>query len=401
MKAVVLGDTHFGGGYSLGKVDQHRHINTRLIDFSNTFDHVMDYMIANEITHFVLTGDIFEHQRPQASELGVFSEKVSRLSGLGIHTYIVVGNHDIVSDQRATTIDVLRNLRLPFVHVYPDIDTVCCEDASGDAINFTFLPFRTKQTLGCASNNAAVQRLSDVLQYEVGGIVNGGLKVLVGHFMLQETALGNMSVDNHPGEIVLPPDMFCEFDAAIMGHIHPHQIVRREPLVAYIGSMERKDFGEAGHSKFFLVIEREGQQAVYRFEKLPARQLYDIVLDQSHVEREGEIMPNIRAQLAEYAGSHQMFGTIVRLTISANERTAQEVDHDGLIGFMKRELYVHHCTGVHVQVVAKRQLRKATITEKTDPVSSFNEYLELEENAEMRERMRELGLPIIARRCKQ
>jgi exonuclease SbcD len=396
MKAVILGDIHFGGGYSLGKVDSHHHLNSRLIDFSNTFDHVIDYMVNNEISHFVLTGDIFEHQRPQASELGVFSEKISRLSDLKIHTHIVIGNHDIVADQHSTTIDVLKNLHLPFIHVYPDIDTVCCKGALGDIINFIFLPFRTKQSLGCTSNNAATQRLSDILQYEVNGITNSGLKILVGHFMLQETILGNAVVDNHPGEIVLPPDMFQSLDAVVMGHIHPHQIIRRDPLITYIGSMERKDFGEVNHNKYFLTIEKSGIDTIFRFEKLPTRLLYDITFDQSFVN--DEIMNNIKNYLTDYASKNQMFGSIVRVNIFVNEKTAQDIIHNEIISFLKKELLIYHCTGIHLQITAKRQLRKASITERLDPVSSFNEYLELEEDPTIRERMRELGVNIISKR---
>jgi len=401
MKVVILGDTHFGGGYSLGRVDQHRHLNTRLVDFSNTFDYVIDYMVSNEVSHFVLTGDIFEHQRPQALELGIFSEKISRLSDLKIHTYIVVGNHDIVIDQRSTTIDVLKHLRLPFIHIYPDIDAVCCEDTFGDIINFIFLPFRTKQSLGCASNNMAVQRLSDILQYEISGIANNGLKVLAGHFMLQETILGNAVMDNHPGEIVLPLDMFCGFDAVVMGHIHPHQIIRRDPLITYIGSMERKDFGESGHSKYFLAIEKNGNDTVFRFEKLPVRSLYDVTFDQSFIEREDEIMGSIKRHLTEFAQKKPLFGSITRLNILVNEKTVQEISYDEIMSFMKKELMVYHCTGIHLQVASKRQLRKASITEKIDPISSFNEYLELEEDSALRERMREFGIGIISRRCRQ
>ena len=400
MKAVILGDTHFGGGYSLGRIEPHQQLNTRLVDFSNTFDHVVDYMVSNEVTHFILTGDIFEHQRPQ-SELGVFSEKISRLSELKIHTYIVIGNHDIVIDQRSTTMDVLKHLRLPFIHVQPDIDTVCCEDPCGDIMNFVFMPFRTKQSLGCSSNDAAVQRLSDILRYEINGITNSGLKILVGHFMLQDTILGDAVKDNHPGEVVLPLDMFNDFDAVVMGHVHPHQVIRRDPLIAYVGSMERKDFGEANHGKFFLTVEKTGPKTVYRFEALPVRSLYDITLDQSSTENEGEIMDAIKRQLTEYAMKNRLFGNIVRLNISVNEKTAEEVDHDGIMEFVKRELLAYHCTGIHMQITAKRQLRKASITEKIDPIQSFNEYLELEEDAAMRERMRELGIGIISRRCKQ
>jgi len=165
--------------------------------------------------------------------------------------------------------------------------------------------------------------------------------------------------------------------------------------------MERKDFGEANHGKFFLTVEKTGPKTVYRFEALPVRSLYDITLDQSSTENEGEIMDAIKRQLTEYAMKNRLFGNIVRLNISVNEKTAEEVDHDGIMEFVKRELLAYHCTGIHMQITAKRQLRKASITEKIDPIQSFNEYLELEEDAAMRERMRELGIGIISRRCKQ
>jgi hypothetical protein len=113
------------------------------------------------------------------------------------------------------------------------------------------------------------------------------------------------------------------------------------------------------------------------------------------------MMDSIKKSLTEYATKNSLFGSITRLNIFVNEKTVQEIDHDEIIGFVKKELMAYHCTGIHLQVTAKRQLRKASITEKIDPISSFNEYLELEEDAVMKERMRELGIGIISKRCKQ
>ena len=53
MRAVILGDTHFGVGYSIGKTDKHRRLNSRLLDFSKTFDYVIDHMVSNDIHHFM------------------------------------------------------------------------------------------------------------------------------------------------------------------------------------------------------------------------------------------------------------------------------------------------------------------------------------------------------------
>lgn len=400
MKLVILGDTHFGGGYSLGTINSYRQLNSRLIDFSNTFDHVVDYIKANGVKHFAITGDIFEYRRPQASELSLFSEKLQRLSEIGVHTHIVIGNHDMIREQSATTIDVLRRLKLPMVHVYTDIDSVACEDGTGDVINLIFFPFRTRQMLDCSTNEDAVRRLSDRLQYEIRGISKGP-KILIGHFMLQGTMLGGAVIDGNTGEVALPPDMFKDLDGAIMGHVHPHHIVQQSPLVAYVGSMERKDFGDSGHLKYFLVVTSNKDKLVYQFEKLPVRPLYDIEIDQSAAHDGNIATEQCISHLTNFAKKHKMRDSIVRMSVLVNERSLYDLSKDKIRSYLKKDLQVHHCVSIHTQVVSKRQLRKSTITERINPVKSFEEYLTLVENEEMRELMRVRGSRIINSRSRE
>jgi exonuclease SbcD len=396
MKVVILGDTHFGGGYSLGRIDSNRQLNTRLVDFSNTFDYVIDHMIGDGVKHFVITGDIFEYRRPQASELSLFSEKIYRLSELGIHTHILIGNHDLIQEQRATTIDVLRCLKLPKVHVYADINSVACDDGnSSEIINIIFFPFRTRRMLDCKTNDEAVKRLHDRLQYEIPGISKGP-KILVGHFMLQGTMLGNTVLEGHGGEVVLPQSMFKGLDGVIMGHIHPHQIVRKNnPLITYIGSMERKDFGDAKYPKYFLSVDVNESDVLFRFEKLPVRPVYDITIDQSLVKDGSKVTGGCIKFLKDHARNNEMFGSIVRINIFINEKALYDLDKDRIRSFLKEELKIHNCVNIHTQIVTKRQLRKASITERIDPLKSFTEYLDLVEDPLMKEKMKQVGSKII------
>jgi len=400
MKILILGDTHFGGGFSLGTINSYRQLNSRLIDFSNTFDYVIDYIKANDIKHFIITGDIFEYRRPHASELSLFSEKLQRLSEIGVHTYIVIGNHDMIRDQCTTTIDVLRRLKLSMVHIYTDIDSVVCKDNTDDIINLIFFPFRTRQMLGCSNNEDAVQRLSDRLQYEIRGIGKGP-KILVGHFMLQGTILGDNVAENQAGEISLPQDMFKDLDGTIMGHVHPHCVIQKSPLIAYIGSMERKDFGDSGHLKYFLVVNKNKEKLIYQFEKLPVRPIYDIELDQSSI-LDGKIATEkCIEQLTSFSKKHKMNESIIRLCIFVNEHNMYDLRKDKIRNYLKKELQIHHCVGIHTQIVSKRQLRKSTITERIDPLKSFEEYLTLIDDEEMRELMRIRGNRIINSRSNE
>lgn len=399
MKVVILGDTHFGSGYSMGYMHQYRRINTRLLDFSNTFDSIIDYMVNNSVSHFVITGDIFEHRRPQASELSIFSEKIHRLEEFGIYTHIVIGNHDLIREQKTTTIDVLKNLKLPKTFIYSDIESISCNDGGKDIINLIFFPFRTRHMLNCTTNEEAVNRLSERLQYEIKGISNNGKKVLVGHLMLQETKLGNTVLEGNAGEVILPCNMFSDLDAVVMGHVHQHQVIQKNPFITYIGSMERKDFGESNIQKYFLLMDLSNDKLVFNFKKLPVRSLYDIVIDQSSAKDGKEARKGVEEYLIQYSKDHKVYGSIVRLTIYLNEQASFDLNKEAIKTFMKEKLKIQYCVGgIHIQIISKRQLRKASITERNDVLVSFYEFLELEEDDEMRKCMREVGTQIIKER---
>lgn len=393
MKIVILGDTHFGGGYALGKSDPQTHLNTRLLDFSNTFDYVIDYMINNSIYHFIITGDIFENRRPQASELSLFSKKIQKLSELGIHTYVVVGNHDLIKEQSVTTVDVLSSLKLPLFHVFTEVEGITI-----DNINIIFIPFRTREMLNCNTNEEAVERISTLMQFEINKLKEN-TNIVIGHLMIQGTAIGNAVLETSPGEVVLPQEIFTNIEAVIMGHVHPHLIVKKEPLILHLGSMECKDFSEARHKKYFVEIENK-EELCLNFQELPVRKLYDIIVDQS-------IAPNgrIAAQetinyVNEFSKQNNLEGSIIRIEIIINEKSMYDLNKEIIRQNLKQVYKVNNCIGIFPQIISKRQLRKSNITERNDSVSSFKEYLEFEDDLKIRERMKQYGLRIISEKGK-
>lgn len=397
MKLVILGDPHFGGGYSLGKIDRYSRLNSRLMDHGNTMDHVIDFMVDREASHLVITGDVFEHRRPEASQTAAFSERLARLTDHSIHTHIVVGNHDMIRAHNTTTIDMLRLLRLPNVHVWSEIDSIHCEDPRGKlGINVIFFPFRTRQMLQCATNEKAVGHLIERLRYEVCGVEMPGPKILVGHFALQGAKSHALSMEAHAvSELVLPLSMFKELDATVMGHIHQHQVLSKDPFIAHIGSMERTDFGEAGQPKYFLVVDTDSGEAEYEFHPLPVRPLHDLSIDQAKAEPGNGVMTNIKDEILEYAKSNKMFGSIVRAEVVVNDRAAHDVDTGELMRFLLKDLAVNNCVGVHSTIVAKRQLRNADITERIKPQVAFKKFLEGMDDEQLRKKLEKKGNKII------
>ena len=397
MKVVILGDTHFGSGYSLGGTHPYKRINTRLVDFLDTFDYVVDYMVKNSIFHLVITGDVFESKKPHASELSLFAEKICRLEKLGIFTYIIVGNHDLIREQNTSTLGMLQNLQLPKTFIYSNVDSAICNDGT-NSINLVFFPFRTRQMLDCKTNEEAIKRLSNFLHFELQKF-KGGPKILVGHSLLQGTRLGNVVLTGSAGEVVLPIDMFNELDAVVMGHVHAHQIIKESnPMVTYVGSMERKDFGDSDLQKYFLVVDNSDKNLLFKFEPLPLRSLNDISLDHTKVENVDEINDKIIQSLVEADKKKALKNSIVRLTVLIKEKHLFSLNQGAIKKFLYEGLSINFCVGIFPQVMSERQLRKASITERKTPIEAFSEFLEMEESEEMREKMREFGLKIIQER---
>jgi len=198
-------------------------------------------------------------------------------------------------------------------------------------------------------------------------------------------------------EIVLPPSMFSQgFDAVIMGHIHQHQVMSKDPLVAHIGSMERSDFGEAEDSKYFLIVDTgAGPEPSYEFQPLPVRPLHDITVDETGADPGSGVMADIRKRILDYADGRVLCGSVARAEVIVNDRIVSEVDTAEIMRMLSRELGVYHCAGVFATVVSKRQLRSSEITERLDPKSSFSKWLELEDDSKLRERLRKAGNQII------
>lgn len=394
MKAVILGDIHYGSGYSLGKIDNNTKLNSRLIDFSNTFDYVIDHMISSGVKHLIITGDIYEARRPQAVELSLFSKKIQRLSELGIHTHIVVGNHDLIKDQKVTTVDVLNSLKLSFMHVYSDIECITISDDTG-GFNAVFIPFRTTEMLDCENNDAAVNRIKERVDYELKKVNNNFPVIVVGHLMLDGTMIGNTVLNNASGEVVLPQSMFLEnIDAVIMGHVHPAALIRENPLMAYVGSMDSQDFNEAKYKKHFVLCENNNGNTRYKFNDLPVRKLYELTIDMSSASGK-EINKNIIEHINKFSLENTLEESTIKINVTVNENCIYDLNKDIIKQELKQKYKIHHCIGIYPQILSVRQLRKSTITESQSSLEAFNEYLELETNAEIKEKLRAFGTKII------
>ena len=93
MRIVICGDTHIGAVFGLGN-PMPDGINTRVRDYEESLNYIIDYCISEKVDVFVQTGDIFESRNPLPEHMQIVDSAVKRLSNVGISTIIMMGNHD-------------------------------------------------------------------------------------------------------------------------------------------------------------------------------------------------------------------------------------------------------------------------------------------------------------------
>lgn len=390
MKLAILGDTHFGKGYSIGKIDSKQQLNTRLLDYINTMNFVIDHCRDNKISHLIITGDIFEHKRPEASQTKVFSKLISRLMSLNIHTHIVVGNHDIIRDSKTTTVDMFAELNLPLINIWTNLRTVHIGDEN-NGLNIIFMPYCTRQMLQCFDNESAVKILQNKIKNEIKSIKNNDPIFIVGHFtLLGAQSHGILLNSNVTSDIILPIKSFpSKVDAIIMGHIHQHQIVSKKPYALHIGSMERSNFREGEDEKYLLEIEN----LKFTYRSLPTRKLCDIVLDCSDLDLDSNIEKDIKEKIIKL--DKNINDSICRIEIIIDECMVNALNTNDIKNMIKKEFNIYHCANIFYKTVSKKQLRSSEITEKTNIKSAFYKWLEMEEDENVRKNLEEAGNKII------
>ena len=110
MRILHFADVHIGvENYS--KLDPETGLSTRLGDFLETFDQLVDYAIESKIDLALFCGDAYKSRDPSQTHQREFAKRIVRLSSAGIPTFLLVGNHDTPNiASRATSLDIYHTL---------------------------------------------------------------------------------------------------------------------------------------------------------------------------------------------------------------------------------------------------------------------------------------------------
>jgi len=366
MKIGIIGDTHFGAGYNLGKIDPVTQHNSRLLDYSETFNSIIDRFIKKDVKLVVLTGDIFETRHPTSAQLNAFSKCVQRALGKGLELVVVVGNHDQQRVISTTTVDIFNHLQLDKTTVYSDMG---CHSVLGSTnstkVNLILMPYRDRRMLNAQSNAEAI----DILKKQLNQITDGlsGLKIVVGHFMLEKTLEQENPDSFSINELMLPLDMFKGIDATVMGHVHKHSVMsKKDPVIIYSGSMEKVSFGERDHQKATIILDTDDINN-YEIIDTHVRNLIEINLDYSEEDKafKSAINDKILSDVDAFDVKNPIKDSIIRLIVKLKDTDVFHLNQQTIKDHILSK-NVNYLSSISVSTVSSRQLRNAEINEGSD-----------------------------------
>jgi len=298
--------------------DLHLSINNRLDDFKKV---LIEQIVpeANKSKKFYILGDIYHDRRPHPLEMNVFRDFLLLLK---IPTLIIVGNHD--KNLTSSTIDEILKWNLPNLTVqYPPYVDEC-----------------------------------------------EGLTLYLDHDMIEGAKLGpsNISLDVKGARKVsqLPKtfeghDGIKKIDFYLFGHIHKAQIINKEPLVLYVGSIDHIDFAERNEDKFLFQIDETTKK--YGYKKLITRPMIQIELDLGK---------------EEYMFTADTTDAIVKVVVTGTKAQIGKFNEGPIREACKNSLRY----SLLYRIIRENIIRSESVNESKNSKECFKEYAKLNQFSE-------------------
>ena len=296
MRIVHFADVHIGVE-NYGRPDPETGLSTRLVDFLASLDEVVDYAIDEGADLALFCGDAYKSRDPTQTHQREFAKRVARLSSAGVPVFLLLGNHDMPHvASRATALEIFRTLDVPNVHNGDRADTYVVQTRDGP-LQIVALPWirrsgflarEAMRGLTAEQVNDAIQRsLADNVRLQASRLDSDVPAVFAGHVSVSEAEAGSeQSMMLGTDHVILKSDLSLpQLDYVALGHVHRHQVLGRDPLIVYSGSLQRVDFGEEKDDKGFCVIDLDpslpaGRRVTgFEFRHVDARRFLTVEVD--------------------------------------------------------------------------------------------------------------------------
>ena len=266
MKILHYADVHIGvENYS--RTDPATGLSTRLQDFLDTFDELVDCAIETKVDLALFCGDAYRSRDPSQTHQREFARRIVRLSEAGIPSFLLIGNHDTPHVQgRATALEIYRTLAQPRVTIGDSAATYRIETPSGP-VQIVAVPwvrrsqFMARDDMRRLSAEEVTGRIQQTLTALIRSQANALdpeiPAILAGHVTVNDAVTSSeQSMMLGTDHVLLRSAVALDcFEYVALGHIHRHQVLGRSPHVVYSGSLQRIDFGEERDEKGFCLVD--------------------------------------------------------------------------------------------------------------------------------------------------
>ncbi len=384
IRILHLGDLHIGME-NYGRIDPATGLNGRVMDFLRQLGRVVDHALENEVDLVLFAGDAYKTRDPNSTYRREFARRIKRLADAGIPVVLLVGNHDLpTQERRASSVEIFRTLDVPNVLVAGRDHLHRLTTRRGDAIQVATVPYPIRQRLlareehrekTIAELDSLVQRLVAENIQALAAQVDPSLPaVLLGHFSVSEAKLGSERTVMLGRDVVVLKSVLADptWDYIALGHIHRHQELNggQHPPIVYCGSLERIDFGEEKEAKGFVVAEVQRGRAEWQFHPVAARPFVTIRAD---VRDQAEPL----AAVLEIIARHDVADAVVRVIVQA--RPEQEgLLRDADIRRVLEEAYYVASVSKEIERAYRQRLGGESPEELT-PAELLARYLESKE----------------------
>lgn len=302
--------------------DIHLNINRRFEDTLDALEQIYQLVIKHGVNRVLVLGDVYTSRRPHSKEKTAFHKWLQKITKLGplttgvgfnnvVDVVILKGNHDEYPDG---------------THSYSE---------------FTELKFPSVTVLDNPS------------------VFNG---FFLGHMLLQEAKLGPL--DYQSPNCMNVSDLIQKYPnckAYLLGDVHKAQVIQKDPLVIYAGSINRVDFGERDDEKSVLLINEYPKFSCKRI-ALKSRPMlqHDIFVK----ENEDQNMPFSDIDIA---------GAILKLVYHGTTGALRQVREDVL-----RNDLLKYCKELIIQYDIEKETiaRDERVNENITPKEALELYLE-------------------------
>ena len=386
MRILHFSDIHIGVE-NYGRTDPETGLSTRLGDFLDSLDHVVEFALSDSVDLVLMAGDAYKGRDPTQTHQREFAKRLTRLSQAGVPTFLLVGNHDLpAAAGRATAVEIFPTLEVPNIYVGSALRNYLVDTLSGP-LQLLAVPWPRRSAMLSRedSRGLSIDQVREELQRRMtDGIAARGREldpdvpaVLAGHVTVNGATVGTersmMLGQDHvllASAVGLP-----QLEYVALGHIHKHQVLRTgPPMVVYSGSLQRVDFSEEDDEKGFCVIDldpaaAQGQRMTgFEFHSLPARPFVTVDVKVELLEADPT------AAVVRAIQRRDVAGAVVRVRISLPSEGGVELRESEIRNALEP---AHFIASISRDVPGARRTRLAPGTgEGLQPVEALGLYLE-------------------------